>query len=598
MMDDTDSPEPAQRASAVARLVAGLLQGLFLYGLYRTGDARAWPSTEPLLFAALALVGLFVPLIVIQGWSTMRPRALMLWSAAATIALVVLALHDRTREWLPEAGRGSKGIDPAALPSICVVFFSAIGLFLAHTLIGAADAERRWIARYAAVFEAGSKNAIQIALGAVFVGVFWGVLALGAALFGLIGLKFLSDLIEHAWFAIPVTTLAAAAALHLTDVRDRMVAGIRSVLLALLSRLLPLMAILALGFLIGLLFTGLGPLWSTRSAAALLLSAAAALAILINAAVQDGTHPLPAALRWSALVASLALVPLVALAGYAILLRVSQYGWTEDRVTALACFLIAAVLAAGYAADAVLHIARKRAGLLQRTNIVAVFAVLAALLALFTPLADPARLAVASQVARLHAGAVPPTRFDFEWLRFQGGRYGHEALLALKADRNGDIRSRAETVLNASSPSPLIRLPLDELASQVSVYPKDHLLPRALLQQDWWRDKPAGVPACLMLRSEKCEAFFAELNGDTEDEIIFVSGGDDNWSGLVLSRDTGGRWYVAGTIAGERCRGAREALRAGQYRVVAPTPPTWRAVDAGDTRLEIAPAVPPDPPCH
>ena len=45
------------------------------------------------------------------------------------------------------------------------------------------------------------------------------------------------------------------------------------------------------------------------------------------------------------------------------------------------------------------------------------------IVAFFTPIADPARLAVADQVRRLESGRVAPAQFDFTSLRFDGARY-------------------------------------------------------------------------------------------------------------------------------------------------------------------------------
>src|SRR4029077_12012456 len=150
------------------------------------------------------------------------------------------------------------------------------------------DAERKFMASYPTHFDVAWKLAVQVALSAVFVGVFWLVLWLGANLFELINLGFLRRLIEHRWFAIPATTLATAAALHVTDVRAGLVRGVRTLLLVLMSWLLPVMTLIAAGFIAGLFVTGLEPLWQTQHAAALLLIAAAVLIILINATYQDG----------------------------------------------------------------------------------------------------------------------------------------------------------------------------------------------------------------------------------------------------------------------------------------------------------------------
>ncbi|MBL7372883.1 DUF4153 domain-containing protein, partial [Escherichia coli] len=77
-------------------------------------------------------------------------------------------------------------------------------------------------------------------------------------------------------------------AVQLTDVRDGLIRGVRTVALMLLSWLLLVITVLTAGFLAALPFTGLEPLWATRSATAMILAAAAALIILINTAYQDG----------------------------------------------------------------------------------------------------------------------------------------------------------------------------------------------------------------------------------------------------------------------------------------------------------------------
>src|SRR5476651_1529329 len=267
--------------NGVARLVAGFAQGIILYGLYRSVDAHAWPSTDPYWMASLTLVFVFVPVLFIQATGTMRTFDLAIWLAGATVLLTGLASHDIWRQW-----DGSKPNGATSL-SFALLFFSAIGMFMAHSIVCAADADRRYIARYSAYFEASWKLGVQLALAFGFVAVFWGVLWLGAILFSLIDLSFIETLTEKSWFAFPATTLATAAAIHLTDVRAGLVASIRVIVLSLLSWLLPLMAVIAFGFTASLPFTGLTPLWATRSAAASLLTAAATLVVLINATYQN-----------------------------------------------------------------------------------------------------------------------------------------------------------------------------------------------------------------------------------------------------------------------------------------------------------------------
>ena len=74
---------------------------------------------------------------------------------------------------------------------------------------------------------------------------------------------------------------------------------------------------------------------------------------------------------------------------------------------------------------------------LERTNVLVACVIVVAVLSLFSPLADPARISVADQLSRLQSGAVPPERFDFAFLRFDSGRYGRMALERLAAATDG-----------------------------------------------------------------------------------------------------------------------------------------------------------------
>src|SRR5262249_45040844 len=162
--------------------------------------------------------------------------------------------------------------------------------------------------------------------------------------------------------------------------------------------------------LLALPFTGLEPLWNTRRAASILLLSAAALVFLINAAYQDGL-PEPTvttAMRYSRLVASVVLIPFVALAVYGLYLRVQQYGWTSQRITSAAGIAVLICHAIGYG----IAVATSGSALrgLQVTNLVTAYVILAVLLALFTPIADPARISVTDQVGRLESGRTPPDK--------------------------------------------------------------------------------------------------------------------------------------------------------------------------------------------
>jgi hypothetical protein len=359
----------------------------------------------------------------------------------------------------------------------------------------------------------------------------------------------------------------------------------------LLSWLLPLIALIATGFLATLLFTGLEPLWSTRRATAILLMTAAALIVLINAAYQEGStraHPVAFVLLGAGDSAAVALTPLVAIAAYAVLLRVNQYGWTPERIVATACVVVAACYAVGYGLAAVMS-----PPWLQRiefTNVIASAVILAAILALFSPVADPMRIAVADQVARLEAGRIPVDKFDFALLRYHGGRYGMAALERLRQKTDGPDAARIAERVNAalaaknqSEARASIERPTSaERAANIAViYPKDQSLPLSFLQQDWnasrdqWRH-----PRCLTAHV-KCDAVILDLDGDGAAEILLSGSGQGNF---IVYKETDRKWTILGDLQNSNCKGVREALLSGNFELASPE---QKAIKAAGATLQV-----------
>jgi Domain of unknown function (DUF4153) len=558
------------RQRAALRAALGFLQGIALYLLHHSIGAKIWPATEPLVFAPMLLVAAIVPLIALFGLGNLRVRTLFIWMGGAGLILTLLALHDKTRQVLV-ADAVSSTIAITS-PSWTLVGFALLGVFIAHSLITAGDSDRRFVASYPQYFETAWKLELQILLTVMFVGLFWLLLWLGAELLELIKIGFLRRLIGHDWFAFPATALALSTAIHLTDVRSNIISGMRSLIHIVLSWLLPMIAVITGIFLFSLPVTGLGPLWQTSHAASLLLTVAAVTIILINAVYRDGTsdHAPSRVLRISASIAVVELVPIVGIAALAIALRIDQHGWSVSRVFATAATVVAACYAVGY----FLAIVRRSPWLrgLERCNVVASFVILATLLTLLTPLGDPARVAVASQVALLKSGRVAPDRFDYAYLRWHGERYGRDALEGMKADAGGNvaIRDGADRALNGSGPwSDKVNVPTDaELAAAITVYPAGRSLPDGFLQHRR-EGTYLPLPLCLSNKAFRCDAFFIDLDGDGVDEIILITT-PRGYNGTVFKVDKDGNWQVVGSLSNDLgCDGALDALRAGQYSLAA-----------------------------
>ncbi|NEX91789.1 DUF4153 domain-containing protein [Caulobacter sp. 17J65-9] len=568
---DTGTDKAGWSGAGWARLAIGLIQGVVLYGLHQAMQAKAWPATEPALFEALVCAWAFTPIVLLGGLGDMRRVTLAVWAVVATALSVVMAMHYVLRE-----GTGT-GVQ---YPHGGAGLFAAAVIFIGHHLVQGADTARRPIAPYPVYFDAAWKHGVQLALAGAFTGVFWLVLLLGAALFKLIGLDFLEKLIREEWFAVPGTTVAFAAAVHLTDVKAGVIRGVRTVALTLLSWLMPLMGLIAVGFLAALPFTGLKLLWATGHAAALVLAAAAVLIILLNAAYQDGEDAkTPTVLKWAGRVTALAVAPLVAIAAYGVWLRVGQYGLTPERVIASACALVGACYAVGYAIAALKPGAWLKP--LEATNVATAFVAIGVLIALFTPLADPARIAVADQVRRLEAGKIAPDKFDFGFLRFDGAKWGRAELERLKAHATGPnakvISEKAAEALKLE-----YRYQRDEQrprfdAARITVWPKGRTLPESFVKQAW--DAGDGWSPCIQGGDRSCDAFFADLDADGTEEVLLSPGYQ-----LNVYRLTDGRWKKAGDLNAGGCSGVLEALKAGQFKA---TEPKWKDLEVNGQHLRL-----------
>lgn len=568
-----------RRGLALARISIGLAQGIVLYLLWRSvgtgyGETavRAWPATIPTLFAPLLLVSAFLPVVLLAGVGRLRLPTLAIWTLVAGASLALLAWHDVARQSLGD-------LNSPPFLSFPMFAFTAAALFIAHHLVVPADQARRRFAPFPTYFDTAWKAGVQLALSIGFTGAFWILLQLGAALFNIIGLKFLQDLLGEEWFAIPVTTLAFAIAVQLTDVRDALIRGVRSVVLMLLSWLLLVITVLVAGFLAALPFTGLDGLWDTGSATALVLSAAAALIILINTAYQDGLadNLPPLVLRIAVRVAGVLLTPLMAIAVWGLALRIGQHGLTPDRIIATACTVVGIAYAAGYGFAALQPFWRRGDWMrpLEPTNVATAILSVGVILALFSPLADPARLSVADQTARLARGAVAPDKFDFHFLRFESGRAGEAALARLAASSNADIATRAKTAQAADYSQDVEASGAPDVTPVIEAWPTTTTLPA-----EFTAAVPADDDRANCSKPGECVATLLDMDGDGSPEILMARRTD----ALLYSRTGDGPWtkrtrYSQSFCSGETVIDPRVALKAG---ALAPVAPDWPALSLGE----------------
>ncbi len=586
------------RRVMLLRLASGLTQGLLLYWLYKTGKDMLWPAADPYLIVPLIFIGVLLPVLLVSSLGHMAPRRSAQWMGVALLAMLALSLHDVWRSAGVADFVASGELRPHKFtPSFLLMAFGSGLFYIAQSLMLAGALDGRLLARYTTYFETAWKLAIQLMFSAFFAGVLWAVLWMGSALFMLVKLEFLRHLMEESWFAVPVTCCAFSWAMHITDVRPAIVRGIRTLLLVLMSWILPLTALLVTGFLCTLPFTGLEALWQTRHATAVLLAADAVLLVLINAAFQNGEVEagVAALVRGSARAAAVLLLPLTAIAIYALGLRVGDYGWTPDRVIAAACLVVASCYAGGYAWAAYRY--TSWLGLIAPVNVVAALLVLAVLFCLFTPIADPARLSVNDQMARLERGRIKADQMDYLFLRFDGARYGKAALEQLAQRSTGPdaalLREKATAALREVNrwsrylrPPPAVLAPA-AVAANLRVWPAGAALPADFLAQKWVDTQPGHqAPACLTRAGSSCDAVMLDVDGDSKQEILLFGSADV--APTLFIRQRAGAWAIFGRLpyVTTYCRPLQEKLKAGAFKLA---PPRTRELEVGGQRIIIEP---------
>ena len=576
-----------------ARIVMGLLQGLIAWLLlkqvapaYITPGAQDlgapyWSSLHPMSFAALALVTAYVPVIAIAEMGRMRRATLAIYIGLAGAILAALAAYDLWRDPMERWGASDKiRVWPSFTLSLC----ATLGLFIVNQLLEHRERGNALFTQYANHFEDSWMRGFQLIVSVVFALLAWGLLELGAELFHLIHLDWFRTMMRHNWFRCPELAVSFAAAIHITDVRPALLKGVRNVGLTLLSWLLPIVVIVGAGFLVALAFVGVRPLWATGHAASILLWACAITVMLLNAAYKDGDpgNLPPAALRWTGRVAGPVVLALSVLAAYAIGLRVYQHGWTPERVFSAAAAFMALVYGAGYTYASAPHESWLRP--LERVNVAASLAILAILATLLSPIADPARLSVNSQVRRLSANKLSSSEFDYEFLRFDSGRFGTQALAQLATGANDDVRTRAVRMQRTATPGFRFRSPdranpavTEPAFSHATVYPKDATLPQDFKGADFSKTMPTYGFSCLR-DGTPCDIYVLPSSAAGETTIIVRFGNDGIHTqsvyvpqiANVYKRGRDGKWVDTGTLSGAGCPGIVDALREGAVTWVRP----------------------------
>jgi hypothetical protein len=516
----------SRRAELALILIAALVQAGILYFLYRYTEL-AEPPTATTWLLALYTVALAIPVTV------HLLAAQLLHSRAGWLIVAIMAVMFYYFGWDYSQSRAfsARGMS-SIMMALPVLWFLLMPFVQIRLKLG------KWSADYKLLFAYSWHNIIVLFEAAVFTGLFWGLLALWQALFGMLHIEFFKQLFSEPLFYLPVTTLIFGSAIYLTGSAEnagRVVTVMLNQVLNLFKWLGTLTALLLTLFTLALLpqLPALFTSGNKAISAVWLLWLVAVVVLFLNAAYRDGKveKPYP---NWIALFMRV-VIPLMviisATAIWALCVRVHEYGLTVDRIWALVVAGAAVLYSIGYAIAAV----RKGAwfGGIARVNVIVALALMIVLALMLTPVLSPYRLAANSQYQRILAGPFDESwinsgRTPFSALRYDTGRYGEQRLEELAQLQD---HPDAERIRNLATSESVQQNPeqsaekIAEAITKIPIYPQGRTLDAELMKvitadiksgQLWWlSDKQ-------VTEGKSAMGVFANLNTENPNEEYFV----------------------------------------------------------------------------
>ncbi len=404
-----------QTGQRLAMTATGALAGLSFHVLSAAMDRAILPERLLLLLSAWALV-FFIGVLGMAGRLRLTRAALL----AAGHGLVVALLLG----WASLRFANLQDLFHGPVPVLAglVLTFVPLPFLVAHHTNHWRD--------YPALFSEAWAIAIRFAAAALFVGLVWLVLLLSSLLLKMVGIALIDKLMGDPLFGLMLSGAMLGLGIAVVDELSDVVSPY--LVLRLLRLLLPVLLVVLAVFLLALPLRGVDQLFGTLSAAATLLTIAAAGATLITAAVDQAEDLASRSriIRGSARAMAVLILLPASLGAWAVALRVAQYGWTPARIFA-ACI---ALLGLGYGLGYLLAVLRGRGWpeRIRQTNVVMALATVALSALALSPALNPERISAASQFGRLESGRISPDQLDLAALA-DWGHAGSAARAALEA---------------------------------------------------------------------------------------------------------------------------------------------------------------------
>ncbi|HGY3369032.1 DUF4153 domain-containing protein [Citrobacter freundii] len=566
-----DSAE-ISRTTRLGMIFIGLLQGALCYLLmtYLVPHNDGWlfygmPATIAITSALLLTVVSF------------KQRALWYWMAL--IFVVVLAMSVWLKWQVEDSDKWRQ---------------HEVFMFYGWRLLLMAMLALPWIqyslhvsreqARYPHFYRQLWLNALTLLIVFVANGLFWLVLLLWSEMFKLVGIPFFSTLFfDTDWFGYVAFGLITALAVVLARTQSRLVTAVQKLLTFIATGLLPLVALLALMFILTLPFTGLEAI-SQRVSAAGLMSTLTLLLLLLMAIVREPQKealPYPGALRYL-IKCSLIVAPIYMLiAGWSLWVRIQQYGWTPERLYGVLVVVVLLVWSFGYLAS-ILRRGRNPLELQGPVILGVSLLALGQLVLLSSPVIDAWRISVNSHMGLYHSGKIKPDQVSLYMLD-HSGKPGRAALEALQKDVafNQDSKRRRDLdSLLQGSRDPVKELTATQLVSKVVIAPGSEKPDDAF----WTFVKAQGYRITSCAEQNACVLVSQDLNADGHPEQVLYAFGDGE--SLVFGMQKN-KWDLLAVARLPEGFNKDKLLQAVANQQLGSAPRIWRDITIDGKRLPM-----------
>lgn len=566
-----DSAE-ISRTTRLGMIFIGLLQGALCYLLmtYLVPHNDGWlfygmPATIAITSALLLTVVSF------------KQRALWYWMAL--IFVVVLAMSAWLKWQVEDSDKWRQ---------------HEVFMFYGWRLLLMAMLALPWIqyslhvsreqARYPHFYRQLWLNTLTLLIVFISNGLFWLVLLLWSEMFKLVGIPFFSTLFfDTDWFGYVAFGLITALAVVLARTQSRLVTAVQKLLTFIATGLLPLVALLALMFILTLPFTGLEAI-SQRVSAAGLMSTLTLLLLLLMAIVREPQKealPYPGALRYL-IKCALAVTPIYTLiAGWALWVRIQQYGWTPERLHGVLVVVVLLAWSVGYLVS-ILRRGHNPLEIQGKVILGVSLLALGLLVLLSSPVIDAWRISVNSHMGLYHSGKIKPDQVSLYMLD-HSGKPGRAALEALQKDVAFNQDSKRRRDLNSllqGSRDPVKELTATQLVSKVVIAPGSEKPDDAF----WTFVKAQGYRITSCAEQNACVLVSQDLNADGHPEQVLYAFGDGE--SLVFGMQKN-KWDLLAVARLPEGFNKDKLLQAVANQQLGSAPRIWRDITIDGKRLPM-----------